>query len=510
MEYIAIGIDASKGRADIAIINQSGTVLRGSGGYDDTWAGQDRLTTTLRELRQLHPEARLIAGVEATGGCERTWVAFFQRQKQAGRPVALHRLNPLAVKRFLESDLHRKVNDQRAAEGIARFLLERRRQNGPQEIPLDGTVTFYRTIRGLIMQRSELILRFHALLGSAQPELVQFCRNGVPNWVLLVCRQYPTAAHLARARIATLAKLPHVNNERAARLKAAAKTSTAAMVDAGTAAAMTLLTEELLHRDARIADLQGALIDMLADDRRFRHLQTIPGIGAWSAAALCIEIGDPTRFTDVRQLVAWAGLDPREDTSGDSTIKRGISHRGNGYLRAILFPLAMAAMQHHPVVGAFIARKINEGKPKKVALLAGGTKILRIAFAIMVTGKPYDPDHEARRAKPDADQRQAARATTPHVQQPEANDLSAPVSAAEARKRRARQAENAPAPQHRQHEVEPQPAPRADAPPPSRAAVKRQEPLLQQAGTKAPPRSAARRASTGCSAQTAQPRSPRD
>ena len=76
MDCIAIGIDVSKGRADIAIINQSGTVLSGSGGYDDTRSGHDRLSARLRELRREHPEARLIAGVEATGGYERTWVAF--------------------------------------------------------------------------------------------------------------------------------------------------------------------------------------------------------------------------------------------------------------------------------------------------------------------------------------------------------------------------------------------------------------------------------------------------
>lgn len=74
---MAIALDVSKGRADVAIINQSGTVLNGSGGYDDTRAGHDRLSEVLRDLRRQHPNARLIADVEATGGYERSWVAFF-------------------------------------------------------------------------------------------------------------------------------------------------------------------------------------------------------------------------------------------------------------------------------------------------------------------------------------------------------------------------------------------------------------------------------------------------
>ena len=439
MECIAIGIDVSKGRADIAIINQSGTVLGGSGGYDDTRSGHDRLSSALRDLRREHPEARLIAGVEATGGYERTWVAFFRREQQAGRSVALHRLNPLAVKRFLEADLHRKVDDARAAQGIARCLLERRRQADPQAVPLDGRVVFYRNIRGLIEQRAILRQRFQALLSSANPELVPYCDGGLPAWLLLTCRQYPTAALLGRCHLKTLAAIPHVGAEKAERLREAARTSTAALDDDGTAAAMTLLVEELLHLDARIDDLQRSLVGMMADDPRVGRLDGIPGIGPWSAAALALEIGDPERFADVRQLIAWAGLDPRVDTSGDQCITRGISHRGNAHLRAILFPLVMAAMQHHPVVGDFVRRKMAEGKPKKVALVAGAAKLLRIAFALLVTGKDYDPLHEAHRATADAERRHQQRQEKSRaVPAQPACDLAAPVSNRERRRRKAR------------------------------------------------------------------------
>jgi transposase len=473
MECIAIGIDVSKGRADIAIINQSGTALSGLSAYDDTRASQDRLSSVLRDLRRDHPDARLIAGVEATGGYERTWVAFFQREQQAGRSVALHRLNPLAVKRFLETDLHRKVDDARAAQGIARFLLERLREESPHAIALDGRVVFYRNIRGLIEQRSTLRQRFQSLLSSANPELVQFCDSGLPQWLLLTCRQYPTASLLSRSHLATLAAIPHVGVAKAELLRTAAKTSTAALDDEGTAAAMSLVVEELLHHDARIDELQKSLIRMMKDDPRVARLDGIPGIGPWSAVALTLEIGDPERFADVRQLIAWAGLDPRVDTSGDQTITRGISHRGNAYLRAMLFPLALAAMQHNPIVGDFIRRKIAEGKPKKVAMVAGAAKLLRIAFALLVSKKDYDPHHEAQRATAAAAKRQQNRQTTPvAVTPPPPSDLTAPISGHERRRRKtANTTNNAAVQRSHGYEVEPQKrehqtaAPTASAPP---------------------------------------------
>jgi transposase len=417
------------------------------------------LSVVLRQLRQAHPEARLLAGVEATGGFERTWLAFFQRERAAGRSVALHRLNPLAVKRFLDADLHRKVDDARAAKGIAQFLMQRMRERVPLAIDLDGRTLFYRNIRGLIDQRVVMRQRFQALLSSVQPELVQFCSDGIPDWLLLVCQQYPTASRLARSHQTTLAAIPHVGAEKAERLRAAAKTSVAAYDDAGAEASMLLLVEELLHLDARIDKLKGQLIKMMNGDPAMKRLDGIPGIGPWSAASLVLEIGDVTRFADVRQLIAWAGLDPRVENSGDGTTARGISHRGNAHLRAILFPLALGMMLHNPVIGGFIRRKVNEGKPTKVAIVAGAAKLLRIVFALLVSGKDFDPHHEANRAAAAAQQRQAARPPQ-QAQAPEvaSADLSAPVSAQERKRRKTRGSatDNAAARTSRQCEVKPQ------------------------------------------------------
>jgi len=456
MECITIGIDVSKGRADIEIINQSGTRLAGSCGYDDTRTGHDRLSVALRDLRQRYPEAKLIAGVEATGGYERNWVAFFRREQSRGLLVAIHRLNPLGLKRFLDADLHRKVDDQRAALGIARYLQERKRQAEPDAIPLDGRVVFYRNIRGLIHSRTALVQRFKTLLSSTNPELVQYCHDELPHWVLLVSRMYPTAAHLARSHGKALAELPHVGPVRAEELRVAARGSVAALTDAGSAAAMRLLAEEIERLNERIEALKKQLITMMAKDPRVELLDSIPGVASWTAAALALEIGDVTRFADVRQLVAWSGLDPREDISGDGTIRRGISHRGNAHLRALLVQMARSCKLHNPVITTFIGRKTAEGKKPLVAIVAGAAKLLRIAFAILVSGKPFDPAYETTRAQATAEARQQSRraaTTTPSEATP--TDHTAPVSATEARKRR-RAGKNATVPKRPVDEVKPQ------------------------------------------------------
>lgn len=463
MECIGIGIDVSKGRADIAFINQSGTLLNGSGAYDDTPEGHSRLQTALQELRHRHPDARLLAGVEATAGYERSWVAFFAREQARGRPVMVHRLNPLAVKRFLEADLHRKVDDRQAARGIARFLLERRRDSTAEDIPLDGRVTLYRTIRSLMLQRTAQHQRFHALLAVVQPELVHYCAGGIPDWILTICQHYPTAAKLARCHVATLAALPHVGIDKAVALRAAAQVSTASMTDEGTAITMELLVEDILALDERIAAGQKRLLRFMENDPNVALIDGIPGIARWSAVALVLEIGSVDRFTDVRQLVAWTGLDPRVDESGDGTITRGISHRGNAHLRAILFPLVLAAMQHHPRIAAFVTAKVAQGKPKKVAMVAAAAKLLRIVYAVMVSQTPYRDDHEKCLAQERAAIRQATRSQVSPATADAPQSLVAPVSAKERRRRKLAN-NNAAAQLSQKCEVGPQRAQRATAP----------------------------------------------
>lgn len=466
MEYIGIGIDVSKGRADIVFLNQSGTQLAGSGAYDDTHAGHTRLQAAIQEVRHRHPDAQLIAGVEATAGYERSWVAFFAReQPQRGKPVVVHRLNPLAVKRFLEADLHRKVDDRNAAHGIARFLLERRRETKAEAIPLDGRVTLYRTIRSLMLQRTAQQQRFHTLLAVVQPELVQYCASGIPDWILSVCKQYPTAARLSRCHVTSLAALAHVGATKAAALRTAAQTSTASMTDDGTAISMELLVDDLFALDERIHAGQQRLEGLMANDPDVARIDGIPGIARWSAIALVLEIGPVERFADVRQLIAWSGLDPRVDESGDGVITRGISHRGNAHLRAVLFPLTLAAMQHHPRIADFITAKVNHGKPKKVAIVAGAAKLLRIIFALLASKQSYRADHEQLLASERATARQATRsAPTPTTLPTTPPDLSAPVSAKE-RRRRTNEQKKAAAQKSQKCEVEPQKDQRATAPP---------------------------------------------
>lgn len=123
-------------------------------------------------------------------------------------------------------------------------------------------------------------------------------------------------------------------------------------------------------------------------------LRTIPGLGAVLSAHLLGFIGGPEpRFQAARQVTAFAGLDPRERRSGTSLhAKERISKIGHASLRRALYLPAVVAGYRTQWGKAFATRLAAAGKPAKVIITAVMRKLLTIAFAVLKSGKPFNPE----------------------------------------------------------------------------------------------------------------------
>lgn len=124
-----------------------------------------------------------------------------------------------------------------------------------------------------------------------------------------------------------------------------------------------------------------------------RLLQTIPGVGPLTAAAFISEVGDIRRFKESKHLTAYVGLDSRVHESGTSIHGKGyISKRGNKILRTRLYNAASVAVLRPNTFQYFFQRKISEGKPYKVALIATMNKMVRVIHSVWTNSKHFtDP-----------------------------------------------------------------------------------------------------------------------
>lgn len=121
-------------------------------------------------------------------------------------------------------------------------------------------------------------------------------------------------------------------------------------------------------------------------------LSSIPGIGHLTACRLVAEIPNLSNFEDVRQVVAFVGLDPTRHESGRSVQgSRRISRQGRASLRAALYMPALVAQKHNPILRAFAARLAERGKAPKQLITAVMRKLLHLAYGILKSGKPFDP-----------------------------------------------------------------------------------------------------------------------
>jgi transposase len=130
---------------------------------------------------------------------------------------------------------------------------------------------------------------------------------------------------------------------------------------------------------------------VLKEDRDL--LETIPGISERTATKLLAEIEHLRHYKSARQAAAYAGLSPRIETSGNSVKSSHLSKTGNGRVRKALYMPALVAKQHNPVLREFSERLSRRGKSKMVIIGAVMRKLLHIAFGVLKTRKPFDPNH---------------------------------------------------------------------------------------------------------------------
>lgn len=163
----------------------------------------------------------------------------------------------------------------------------------------------------------------------------------------------------------------------------------------------TSLATLIAALDAEIAAIAEAVQDLLAADpvlaRNHALLTSIPGIGDQSAAVLLAEVADFKAFPHGKQVAAFAGLSPREHSSGSSVRTRAhISRIGSAPLRTTLYLCALSARRHNPVLKTFADRLRKAGKAPKLVLLAVARKLIVIAHALIRHDTPFDPELDAK------------------------------------------------------------------------------------------------------------------
>ena len=155
------------------------------------------------------------------------------------------------------------------------------------------------------------------------------------------------------------------------------------------------LTENLKEMDRQAAELEKQIGLWHRENEASRRLAEIAGIGPITASAMVATVGNAREFKNGRQLAAWMGLVPRQNSSGGKQNLMGISKRGDTYLRTLLIHGARAVIRfaENKAEPESWLRKRMARRNKNVAAVALANKNARIVWALLAKDRMFRPDY---------------------------------------------------------------------------------------------------------------------
>lgn len=206
---------------------------------------------------------------------------------------------------------------------------------------------------------------------------------------VLLMRQRTKLMHALRAHMAELGIIAETGLEGLAKLvNIVAEARSTQSLPTAMVLALSAIIDQIMSLDQQIRELDKCIKEQHRASDVSKRLQSIPGIGIMGATALAATVIDPSQFKTGRDLAAWIGLVPKQNSTGGKVKLGSITKQGDQYLRRLLVLGGMSVVKMakiYPWRYPWVV-KLLEKKPAKVVAVAVANKLARIAWAIMNKG----------------------------------------------------------------------------------------------------------------------------
>ena len=386
---IYVGIDVAKDKHDCFITNSDGEILfqvftiqNNRDGFDDLFS---KIQSTSSDVSNIK------VGLEATGHYSYNLLGYLIDK---GLPTFV--INPLHTNLYRKSlSLRKTKTDKVDARTIAMMLMSDVNLKSYSDTSYHNeelkSLTRYRFDK--IQERARLKQSVSRLVTILFPELEKLVPTLHIASVYALLSELPSAGKIASCHLTHLTKLlenaskGRYSREKAIEIREAARTSIGSNMPAKSL--------ELRHTLRLIGELDSEITEIESEIKRIMDqisspILTIPGIGYRMGAMILAEIGDFSRFDSPDKILAYAGVSPSTYQSGQ--LESSYSHmekRGSRYLRFALINAAKYVCHWDETFGAYLQKKISEGKHYNVAITHATKKLVRLIYAMEKSGKPY-------------------------------------------------------------------------------------------------------------------------
>ena len=403
------GIDVAKRFSEMAILSPSNEVYARIRINHDSYTNFEKAFKLLKKAEKEFAVKPVVV-MESTGHYHKI---LFHSLTKVG--YAVHIINPIQSDSIKNIGIRKVKNDKVDARKIA--LLYRFEQLKTANIPGEDIDCLRSLCRHYYKLSDQLTVYKNRLMGTVDQLFLSFTdvfKDATSATALAILEEYLSPEDILKADRDKLISLIRQTSRKGLKwatgkyelLCSKARNfsplsinsiANAAMLKANISMIKTLTQslDEALEAIHKLLE-QDSKKDMPTLSLTIDILCSIPGIGLLTAATVVAEVGDFSAFSKPDKLVAFSGIDPSINQSGQfEGTKSKMSKRGSRLLRRVLFTSALANVRKkrdgkeiNPVLYEYYRKKCLS-KPKKVALGAVMRKLVAIIFAVMRDKKPF-------------------------------------------------------------------------------------------------------------------------
>ena len=390
---VSVGIDVSKGKSTVCLMRPFGEIVAGPIEISHV---DSELKALVKLMKSMNDEVKVV--MEATGVYHLPVLTYLK-----GHSVFVAVINPYQMKQYRMQGLRRVKTDKADSMTIAKYGLD----NWDELKDFVSSEDKYRELT-LLSRQYRHYMRIHVASLQELTHILDYTMPGAKkefnSWdpengkdklsdfvekywhydnIRSKSERQFVESYLAWAK----KKGYHRNQNKAAKIYSMAKEGIPTLPADQTTKMLVIQAIEVLRRvDETLNTILARMQEIAKTLPEYPVVRSMGGVGDVLAPKLIADIGDVRRFHNSKALIAYAGIDAPPYQSGQFTgTNRSISKRGSSAIRKTGYEV-MRSLKSHPMptdgaVYQFILKKEAEGKPKKVAKMAGLNKFLRIYYA---------------------------------------------------------------------------------------------------------------------------------
>ena len=399
-EMLIVGCDIGSETHYIRVIDTRGRELSSEAfSFSNNEAGFEMAKTWVLNLAAISDKKQIVLGLEPTG---HYWFALAVWMVSNG--ISVVQVNPYAVKQSKEIEDNSQLKDDRKDPKLIANLVK----DGNYGMPYLPE-KLYADLRRLSMFRDQLtedrirhINRLHRELKIYFPEYMDAFGKIDGTFALEVLKTAPMPEDIlvlgeeGLREIWHEAKLRGRGYSRAKEIVEYAGSSVGLKdgTDAGREA-VKWFARQIVNLDAQLAEIESSLHRKCKEIPHAENILEIRGVGENILSGILAEMGDISRFDDVKEIQKLSGMSLVASSSGKHKGQTKISHRGRKRLRYWLFQAAKSAVSHageYKQLHEYYTTRADNPLKKMQSLIVIACKMLRVIYTILKTGTKYDPE----------------------------------------------------------------------------------------------------------------------